>query len=267
MHKEKIDGLLKRADQLESDKSNFLNIAQEVANYFRPIRSDMTSTKIEGDKEQFSRIQDSFPILAAETLASIFNGVITNRSVKWFNLSTIDQELSENNEVSKWLTKATEIMWNKLYSPLSNFEQAHQESLKDLVTFGSIGTKIEEGKDFILNFLPLHFKNFLIAENDEGKVDTIILKSVMEAKQIVSKWDNVGEIHETIRQAAEKDPHKKFNIQLHIYPRHERDKSKIDLLNKAFAGVWIDTTNKVAIQEVGWDVLPIAIGNTSQPTS
>lgn len=263
-NKEKINGLLKRSEQLEACKQNFLSVAQEIADYFRPIRSDMIGTKIEGDKNQFSRIQDSFPILAAETLASIFNGVITNRSVKWFNLSTINQELTEDNEVSEWLTEATEIMWNKLYNPLSNFEQAHQESLKDLVTFGSIATKIEEGKGFILNYLPLHFKNFLIAENDEGKVDTIVLKSTMEAKQIVSKWDNIGEIHETIREAFEKDPYKKFDIQLHIYPRQNRDKAKIDKLNKAYEGVWVDVKNKVIIEEIGWDVMPIAIGRSEK---
>ena len=86
----------------------------------------------------------------------------------------------------------------------------------------------------------------------------------MEAKQIVSKWDKIGEIHEDIRKSAEKDPYKKFDIQLHIYPRSNRDKAKIDRLNKAYEGVWIDVKNKVIIEEVGWDVMPIAIGRSEK---
>ena len=86
----RVEDLLKRTETLEAEKQNFLNLYQEIGDLFRPVRSDIISKKTAGDKENFKRIFDSFPILAVETFASILLGVLTNKSTKWFNLPTVD---------------------------------------------------------------------------------------------------------------------------------------------------------------------------------
>lgn len=262
--KKRVEELLKRTETLEGNKQNFLNLFQDVADLFRPVKSDIVSKKTAGDKENLKRLFDSFPILAVETFASILLGVLTNKSTKWFNLQTVDEDLAEVNEVSEWLSQTTEMMWNKMYNPASRFEQALLESFKDIGAFGTIATLIEEGQKFDLVYITQNIRNYLIAENSEGKVDSIIIKTQFTAQQAIEKFGE--EVNEQIRKIVEKNPYEVFDFQLHIYPRTNRDKTKIDVLNKAYAGCWVDVKHKEIVQEIGWDSFPVAVGRSEKST-
>ena len=260
----RVEDLLKRTETLEAEKQNFLNLYQEIGDLFRPVRSDIISKKTAGDKENFKRIFDSFPILAVETFASILLGVLTNKSTKWFNLQTVDGKLGEINTVSTWLSQATEVMWNKLYNPASGFEQALLEAFKDVGAFGTVATLIEEGSKFDLVFITQNIRNYLVSENSEGRVDSIIIKAQFSARQAIEKFGN--DVNEQIKKIAEKNPYELFDFQLHIYPRSERDKTKIDALNKAYAGCWVDVKHKEIVKEIGWDSFPVAVGRSEKST-
>lgn len=260
----RVEDLLKRTETLEAGKQNFLNLYQEIGDLFRPVRSDIISRKTAGDKESFKRIFDSFPILAVETFASILLGVLTNKSTKWFNLQTVDDKLGEVNAVSTWLSQATEVMWNKLYNPASGFEQALLEAFKDIGAFGTIATLIEEGRKFDLVFITQNIGNYLVSENSEGRVDSIIIEAQFSARQAIEKFGN--DVNEQIKKIAEKNPYELFDFQLHIYPRSERDKTKIDALNKAYAGCWVDVKHKEIVKEIGWDSFPVAVGRSEKST-
>lgn len=260
----RVEDLLKRTETLEAGKQNFLNLYQEIGDLFRPVRSDIISKKTAGDKESFKRIFDSFPILAVETFASILLGVLTNKSTKWFNLQTVDDKLGEVNTVSTWLSQATEVMWNKLYNPASGFEQALLEAFKDVGAFGTVATLIEEGSKFDLVFITQNIRNYLVSENSEGRVDSIIIKAQFSARQAIEKFGN--DVNEQIKKIAEKNPYELFDFQLHIYPRSERDKTKIDALNKAYAGCWVDVKHKEIVKEIGWDSFPVAVGRSEKST-
>ena len=260
----RVEDLLKRTETLEAGKPNFLNLYQEIGDLFRPVRSDIISKKTAGDKESFKRIFDSFPILAVETFASILLGVLTNKSTKWFNLQTVDGKLGEINTVSTWLSQATEVMWNKLYNPASGFEQALLEAFKDVGAFGTVATLIEEGSKFDLVFITQNIRNYLVSENSEGRVDSIIIKAQFSSRQAIEKFGN--DVNEQIKKIAEKNPYELFDFQLHIYPRSERDKTKIDAINKAYAGCWVDVKHKEIVKEIGWDSFPVAVGRSEKST-
>lgn len=260
----RVEDLLKRTETLEAGKQNFLNLYQEIGDLFRPVRSDIISKKTAGDKESFKRIFDSFPILAVETFASILLGVLTNKSTKWFNLQTVDGKLGEINTVSTWLSQATEVMWNKLYNPASGFEQALLEAFKDVGAFGTVATLIEEGSKFDLVFITQNIRNYLVSENSEGRVDSIITKAQFSARQAIEKFGS--DVNEQIKKIAEKNPYELFDFQLHIYPRSERDKTKIDAINKAYAGCWVDVKHKEIVKEIGWDSFPVAVGRSEKST-
>lgn len=260
----RVEDLLKRTETLEAGKQNFLNLYQEIGDLFRPVRSDIISKKTAGDKESFKRIFDSFPILAVETFASVLLGVLTNKSTKWFNLQTVDEKLGEVNTVSTWLSQATEVMWNKLYNPVSGFEQALLEAFKDIGAFGTVATLIEEGNKFDLVFITQNIRNYLVSENSEGRVDSIIIRAQFSARQAIEKFGN--DVNEQIKKIAEKNPYELFDFQLHIYPRNERDKTKIDALNKAYAGCWVDVKHKEITREIGWDSFPVAVGRSEKST-
>jgi hypothetical protein len=261
---EKIKKLLKNAEILESNKSNFLSLFQDISDIFRPIKSDITSKKTAGDKSVFDYIFDSYPILAVETFASILSGVLTNKSSRWFEIKAVDDEINENQEVSEWLSKATDVMWSKMYNSQSRFEQSILESFKDIASFGTTATMIEAGKEFDLIYITHHIKNYLISENEESKVDSVIIKAEFTAIQAMQKWGDNN--HKIIKEIAKNKPYEKFQFQLHIYLRENRDSNKIDITNKKFEGVWLDVSNKIIVQELGWDSFPLAVGRSEKST-
>lgn len=261
---EKVAKLLKNAESLEASKSNFLSLFQDISDIFRPVKSDITSKKTAGDKSVFDYIFDSYPILAVETFASILSGVLTNKSSRWFEIKAVDDEINENQEVSEWLSKSTDGMWSKMYNSQSRFEQSILEAFKDIASFGTAATMTEEGRDFDLNYITHHIKNYLISENQEGKIDSVVIKADFTAMQAMQKWGDDN--HKAIQEIAKNRPHEKFSFQLHIYPRENRDLNKIDIANKKFEGVWLDVANKMIVEELGWDSFPLAVGRSEKST-
>ena len=261
---EKVAKLLKNAESLEGSKSNFLSLFQDISDIFRPVKSDITSKKTAGDKSVFDYIFDSYPILAVETFASILSGVLTNKSSRWFEIKAVDDEINENQEVSEWLSKSTDGMWAKMYNSQSRFEQSILEAFKDIASFGTAATMTEEGRDFDLNYITHHIKNYLISENQEGKIDSVVIKADFTAMQAMQKWGDNN--HKAIKEIAKNRPHEKFSFQLHIYPRLNRDLNKIDIANKKFEGVWLDVANKAIVEELGWDSFPLAVGRSEKST-
>lgn len=260
----KVAKLLKNAESLEGSKSNFLSLFQDISDIFRPVKSDITSKKTAGDKSVFDYIFDSYPILAVETFASILSGVLTNKSSRWFEIKAVDDEINENQEVSEWLSKSTDGMWSKMYNSQSRFEQSILEAFKDIASFGTATTMTEEGRDFDLNYITHHIKNYLISENQEGKIDSVVIKADFTAMQAMQKWGDNN--HKAIQEIAKNRPHEKFSFQLHIYPRENRDLNKIDIANKKFEGVWLDVANKIIVEELGWDSFPLAVGRSEKST-
>lgn len=244
-------------------RKNFETEWQNTAKYFRPIKTDITSEKTPGDKKDMFVSNDSTAVVALENFASILNGTLTNKATPWFTLKIDDEELKDNDQVAEYLKTVADKMWNIIYDTKGNFENAHYENLKDFGTFGTIAMKIEEGKTSLINFKAIHIKNILISENEEGKVDTCILLMKMSAKDIVKKFEG-GNVDEKIKKTSVEKPNTSFDIRLYVMPRDERDKNKIDVLNKPFKGIWYDPTHKKIIMETGFDSYPIATGRSAK---
>jgi hypothetical protein len=260
--------LLQKAQTLSAERANFETEWQDVADIFRPVKSNITVDRSKGDKENITRLYESAPINFVHQLKSIIIGVFFNRSIKPITITPVTEEVNEDQEVKDWITEFTDMILRVMFNPKSGFERALSEAVADDIVFGTIATFIEEGKKFPVKYHTLNIKNFLIAENDEGEADYVIIKHKMTARQIISKWENKdANIHEKILQAYEKNPFQEFGLQLHIFPRKERDKKKIDSLNKEIAGFWVDEKHQTIIQEIGWDSMPVAIGRSEKSTN
>jgi hypothetical protein len=262
-----VKELIKKAQDLQSQRVNFETEWQNVADIFKPTKAAITVERSAGDKEHIQRLFESSPINFVNQLKSIVIGVFFNRSIKPISIKAATEALNENQEVREWITDFTDMMLKTMFKPESNFEKSLSEAVGDDIVFGTYATLIEKGKKFPVKYHTLNIKNFLIAENDEGDADYVIIKNKMTARQIVAKWENTDAvIHKDILEANKLKPFEEFEIHLHIFPREERDKSKIDKINKPIAGYWIDVKNQVIIQEIGWDTMPVAIGRSEKAT-
>ena len=181
MADEKIKQLEDLYNSLASVRKNFETNWQDTAKYFRPIKTDVSSEKTAGDKKDLFIANDSTMVISLENFASILNGTLTNKATQWFELKVENDDLKDDQNIIEYLKNVGNVMWSVLYDNQGNFEDAHHENLKDFATFGTIAMKIEEGRSTLINFQSIHIKNIFIGENDEGKVDQLILLMKMSA--------------------------------------------------------------------------------------
>jgi hypothetical protein len=259
--------LIQKTQTLSGERANFESVWQDVANIFRPIKSNITIKRSSGEKAHITELFESAPINCVSNLKSIVIGVFFNRSIKPISITAATEEINEDQEVKDWISEFTKMLLDTMFNPSSGFERALSEAVADDIVFGTMATFIEEGKTFPIKYYTQDIKNFLISENDEGEVDYIILKHRLTARQILSKWkDTDAQISQKIIEANQKNSFEQFDLQLHIFPREKKSRNKIDILNKDIAGFWVDEKHQLIIQEIGWDSMPVAVGRSEKAT-
>lgn len=205
-----------------------------------------------------AKVYESAPIADAQELSILLHGILTNPTSKWFGIETVDPDLNAKTNVSKWLSEARDIMFSKMYHPKARLTEALQEWYLDQVVFGTAGLQTDVAKESDIVYLARNVKNLYVAENEFGLVDMVILTFKMTARAAVEKWgDN---LHEKIKEAAEKKPFEEFEFEWHTFPRKERDKEKMTPENLPIASVFLDVRHKQIIVEGGAYTPPIAVG-------
>lgn len=265
------DKLIQKLDKLQALRVNHEENWQAITSVFHPTRANINIERSKGDKASWLRLAESTPVLANQTFSNILNSIFTNPSSVWSKLTIPNKEISENDEVQRWLEEANRIMFDKMYDNKSNLETALNKAYQDASTIGTWAIHVRRGKDSLLHYSTLDIKNYYIDENDENKVDYVALKMKMTAKQIVDRWgnDEDANIDSNITRDANdvQKQDKEYNLQLHIYKRNKRDPEKfLDPLNKKYAIVYVDVKHKSTIKESGADFFPIAVGRSELVT-
>ena len=83
--------IVKRLNVLISERANWDSYWQDVANVFMPRKAFITRPRVFGEQLDFTRIFDSSPIRALNTMASGFHSWLTNPASKWFALEMAEQ--------------------------------------------------------------------------------------------------------------------------------------------------------------------------------
>ena len=167
--------LLNRLNQLETQRSVWESHWQELADFISPRKADITKKRTAGDKRT-ELVFDGTAIHAAEMLAASLHGMLTNPSTPWFSLRFKDRDLEGDDAAKEWLESVTENMYSAFQS--SNFAEAVHELYSDLVVFGTGVMMIEDAEEG-LRFATRHIGECFLAEDAEGRVDTVYRKFKM----------------------------------------------------------------------------------------
>ena len=258
--------LIKRCDTLDAARSNLLTLWEELATYILPNKVDFISKKSHGTKRG-TKIYDSTPVHAAQILAASLHGALTSSSAKWFDLRYRKDALNENSAAKQWLEECGEAIYQELAN--SNFDSEVGEAYLDITAFGAFAllqdVKEEQGWEGF-NFRALHLADVLIAENADGKVDTIYRKIEMTARQAQQKFgDNCGE---KVLAALEKNPDKKFPFIQAILPRQLETPAGLMARpeKRPFACYFVNKKDKKICKETGYYELPVYVPRWSKVT-
>lgn len=247
-----IAQLDRRYKTLQSQRSNWENHWQELADYMLPRKADITKKRTQGDKRT-ELIYDGTAIHAVELLASSLHGMLTSPSSPWFSMRYRNPDLQNNDLANEWL----ELCLDQMYQAFnrSNFQQEIHELYYDLVVFGTAAFYIESNEDG-LRFSSRHIAEICISENSKGQVDTVYRKFKMSSRAMAQRF---GE--ENLPAQCQKDlknePYKEHEIVHAVYPRSEA-KGKL-AKDKPVASVYYHADTRKLLSEGGFDEFPFMV--------
>lgn len=250
--------ITERYAKLKADRTSWDSLWQEIARYIIPMRlpglnGGVTSPGTGNEALLF----DTTAIHANQTLANGQLAWMSPLESQWYAFEPLDDS---SDAAKQWLAKATRTSREEL--AVSSFYTAVHEFYLDRGAFGTACIYIEPGKRNALNAQHWPVGTFVIDEDDEGMVDTVIREFKMTHRAAAMKFGE-DKVSDKCREAL-KDPKKALEkaTYLHaIYPRQdaERDKAKRDGSNMPIASVYVDVECNHVCRSSGYEEMPCMV--------
>lgn len=199
---------------------------------------------------------------ACMTMAASFNSYVTPAGQKWFRFSNPDSFSNEKHEV--WFSNATNVQHAALAR--SSFYADKHEADLDRSLFGT-GNLFAEGYwDGKLHFRHIPIGSYGIAENKDGKVDTVCRKFRFTAHQAVERF-GYDPLPQDVKHAYNRPEDrltKQFEFWHLVTPRAEytlpNGQDAIDPRQMRFASVYMygSATHEI-VEESGYMEFPFMV--------
>jgi len=184
--KGKKSALYRRYVKLENDRSSFRSHWMELTDYLAPRRGRYL---IEGQnsrgRKRTTKIIDSTGTQALRTMAAGMMSGMTSPARPWHRRKVRD-ELMDSGSVRKWLSEVEKV--ERAILNKSNFYNAIYTVYTELGAFGTAPLYRQPSYDQVIRFRPLTVGEYVIAENDQGVIDTLGRHFTMSVGQIVQKF-------------------------------------------------------------------------------
>lgn len=178
--------LLRRWTAVAAERSQFETVWQEIADNLLG-RRDFVGVATPGRK-RMTQIYDSTGLQAADMLAAALHSLLTNPAGRWFSLRPEAPALAADPAVRDWLEAAETAMYAAFAASATNFAPQIHEVYLDEVAFGTAALYIGDrpGQGLLFSARPLG--EIAIAENAEGRVDTVFRRFRFTARQADETW-------------------------------------------------------------------------------
>lgn len=243
------EDIITRQKALAGRRTTWETHVQECADFVHPRDNQIVDKQFQGQKRR-ENLYDSTAIRANERLASGLFSYLSPPNKRWFNLKPKRKEDAEQPEVKAWFNEVTRILYENIAT--SNFGLECHELFLGLGYAGTGLMYLDEGTDRPLNFQNVHFAHSYIDEGYDGIIDTCFRVMWLTARQAIQFFGD--EVSNPIKGAAA-DLNKtddKFEFIHAVFPREERDETKIDNKNFKYASIYVDVTGKKVVREGGY---------------
>jgi len=249
---------VERLGQMRSTRGTTESHWQECLDYAVPRKADITRTHYPGDKRNL-HLFDSTAEQANEMLASALYSMLTNLTVIFFELTTGDKFLDDEDDVRVWLKESAETMFHVLNN--SNFQTEIHEIYVDLCSIGTACLSMEEDDDLHIRFASRHMGGIYVAENNLGVIDTVYRSFKWKVRQAVQEWGKIEPL-EKYMSSQEQD----IEILHAVYPRIERDSRMKNPGNMKFASDYILVDSSTLLTSSGYRSFPYAVPRWTKST-
>lgn len=266
--KPSIEKMLSRAEALKSERSSWNNMFQEVVDYVLPNRQSFTGIATQG-KQTGSKQFDSTAPYALDQLAAALHTYLTG-DPRWFRLdlpNSVRAEIpdSEEEEVNRWLDVNSDIIYELINSPKTNFHPQLHEAYIDCIGFGTAVLYVEEGDSRApLTFCTYHMSKVAFSENSRGIVNEVYRDFDLSAGEAYERY---GESLPTaIKEAARNNPKKMYAFMHVAIERLDRDETLPNSTNMPYASYIISIEEKALVKESGYNEFPYMVPRWSKLT-
>ena len=227
---------------------------EEITRFILPRREDWQDTANRA-KRIGTNVYDGTAIGAASLMANGFVGYVMSPNVPWFRLGTEHEGIMRVPGVREWLEDSEKTLYNDFRR--SNLYEQAIEYFRDGCTIATATMYCDNrvGTNTI-RFSTRHPKEIYIAEGEEETIDTWFRKFWITARAAEQKfgYDNLSQ---AVKNLCEKNPYEMIPVVHAVFPREDRDVTKIDNKNKRFASVYVEAdADKSVLRESGYDQSP-----------
>lgn len=216
---------------MKSDRMNWETHWQEITDYMLTRKDTITRTGAQGEKKG-TQLVDSTATQANETLAGALHGLLTNQSSDWFELSTGDDQLDNDDLVRPWLQDTVKRIHKKLNN--TNFHTEVHEFYLDICSIATATMVIEEDDIEDLRFSTKFIKEIYICEDVYGRVYEVFRSFQLNAKQIYQIF-GADSVPAKVKEAYANNQDMKFDIVHAVYPdKNTMAKSQYKFLSNYF---------------------------------
>lgn len=244
-----------RAEALKAERAPLDSHLQELRDNFNPSGDAIITREVLGVKTH-QRIYNSAPEQALDSAAAGLYGMLVNPSIQWFGYRDHDEGFNRDREAGAWLDAAALRSKRAFDAPSGNFAPQQHEKYKNVLTYGTAAMFLAEIPGRPTRFQTHPMAGIYVAENDEGRVDTVYNCYRLTARQAVQKFGDRAPAK--VREAAGDDNRKdeKFEFVHATYPRRDRDRDRLDNGNMPFASVHLCLEGDELIAESGYPEFP-----------
>lgn len=255
--------LLERYRKAVSDRSEWLNIYQEVGKYVWPNARTMVKSVKTPDNGQVltTDIADSTAIKAALRMTSGIFSYLMPVGVKWFDLKPREERFLSDMAIARRASKATQSIHSAIWR--SNFQREMFTNIRSLCVFGTGCISVElVGTELV--FRNYHIADIFFEENSKGQIDTVFRRFFWTARQMVQEF-GLDAVPKEVKKAYEaKNFADKFECVHCVYPREDYDTNKADYRGMPFVSEYYEIQSEKKIKEGGFRRNPYRIGRFDQ---
>lgn len=261
---ENAQDLLRQWEDVSAQRAGFQSVWQEIADHLLG-RRDFTATATPGRK-RMARIYDTTGLQAADLLSAALHSFLTNPALRWFSLRAEDAALAADEDVRAWLGAVEDALYAAFNAPDANFAPQIHEVHLDQVAFGTAALYIGDrpGKGILFSARPLG--EIHVAENAEGRVDTVFRRFTFTARQARQVWGDAAGRSVAEALSANKGE-RRFDFLHCVRPRIEgngRVAGAGRLPAFTYASTYISLTDKAVVAAGGYHEMPYMVPRWSK---
>lgn len=233
---------------------------QELKELVRPDTTDFGSSGQNRAAEARRKIYDGTAPWALTQLAAGLHSYLTSPVDRWFSIGVAGVSYDQLDFGGKaWLESASDTIYAHYSNPFASFNPSLHEGYLDLGGFGtSVIYQWMDQRTRALMFRSFPLADCWILENSDGIVDTVHRQISWTVRQVEQEFGALPE------RLAKMKPEERVTILHCVYPRSDRNPSRYDSKNKAFASVYVCKETSDFLDEGGYAHMPYHVPRWSK---